>query len=282
MLVFLLFLFSTSALAEQKQTIKFGVLSIAPPARIFAKWQPFADHMSRVTGYSIELVVPRGFKKMKRAVVDRELDIFYINSHVFYRLKQEGHAVGLAQMKNIAGGVTSKSEIFVRRDSGIKSVDQLKGKLAFVSPMAAGGYLAPRAFLYKKGLYEGEKIKEVFTKNLSNSIHGVLLKDYRASTMCGVNFKLMSRKIETGELFVLGVSDEFPEPLLAARPDINQDFKAKFTKHVLSLPNSEAGKELLISMHSMKIQKFVAYDEKLEKVTVKLLETAHLPTGQKK
>jgi len=277
LLLFLLCLASTQSRADDPSTIHFGVLSIAQPSRVYAQWQPLADYMSAQLGKPVEIVVPRGFGKMKKIIEKGEVDFFYINSHVFYRLLQAGKAVPVVQMENIAGNITSRSEIFVRKDSGINSVEDLKGKsVAFISPMGAGGYMAPRAQLYDAGLESGKDYKELFTKNLSNSIHGVLLGDYDAATMCGVNFKLMSHKIKTGDLKVIAVSDEYPENLIAARSNLSPGLIARFRSQLLTLDETPDGNQLLVDMSSMKIKKFVNYDESINDSTQKLLDAGHL------
>ncbi len=276
-LLFLLSLMTLQSRADESAIIHFGVLSIAQPSRIYARWQPFADYMSAHLGRPVEIVVPRGFGKMKRTIEEGEVDFFYINSHVFYRLSQSGKAVPVAQMENIAGKTTSRSEVFVRKNSGIQSVDDLKGKeIAFISPMGAGGYMAPRAYLYESGLESGKDFKEVFTKNLSNSIHGVLLGDYDAATMCGVNYELMSHKIKTGELMVIASSDEYPENLIAARKGLVPELITRFRRQLLALDETTDGKQLLDKMKSMKIKRFVKYDESMKDRTRELLDAGHL------
>lgn len=274
----LLFIFLSGATclsvqATEEPPVRFGVLSIAPPSRIYLKWQPFVDYVSTELGQPLEIVVPRGFKKMKTAAAKGEVDFFYVNSHVFYRLKQEGKAVGVAQMQNINGQVTSQSEIFVRKDSGITSIKQLKGKsFAFVSPMGAGGYLAPRAMMYETGIKTKKDVNEIFTKNLTTSIHKVLLGDIDAGTMCGVNFRLMSKKVDTGDLKVIGLSEPYPENVIAARKFLNKDLIKKFRKIVINMPNSEKGRKVLEAMKKMKIQRFNVYDPEIEKITRELLK----------
>ncbi len=272
-----LVLFPPLVKSEDIETIRFGVLSIAQPSRIFNKWQPFADYLENKMGVRVEIVVPRGFGKMKKSIADGKVDFFYINSHVFYRLRQEGKAVGVVQMQNIYGRTTSQSEIFVKRDSGIDSIPDLKGKkIAFVSPMGAGGYLAPRALLYESGLKSGIDNQESFTKNLSNSIHGVLLGDYDAGTMCGVNYRLMSQKIQTGELKIIGISMDYPENLIGARADLSKAVIEKFRSVVINMPEDEEGRALLEQMKSMKIRSFLAYDSNIEKLTENLLKQSQL------
>ncbi len=253
--------------------IRFGVLSIAPPSRIHLRWQPFVDYISNELGQSIEIVVPRGFEKMKKAAAKGEVDFFYINSHVFYRLKNDGKADGVLQMQNIDSKMTSRSEIFVRSDSGINKLEQLKGKsLAFISPMGAGGYLAPRAYLYSRHISTKEDLKEVFTRNLSTSMHKVLLGDVTAGAMCGVNFRLMKEKMNAGELKTIAVSDDYPENVIAARKNLNPDLVKKFQRIVVDMSNRVKGKQVLAKMYSMKIQRFVAYDAGIEIITERLLK----------
>jgi len=255
--------------------VRFGVLSIAPPARVHAKWQPFVNHVAARLGRSVNLVVPRGFGRMEEAAANGEVDFFYINSHVFYRLKQAGHARGVAQMQNIDGSITSRSEIFVRGDSGITDIGQLKGRtIAFVSPMGAGGYLAPRAYLRRLGIGVGEDTREVFTRNLSTSIHKVLLGDIDAASMCGVNFRLMGEKVATGELTVIAVSDEYPENLIAARPALDPALIERFRDIVVHMEDDARGAQVLAALRSMKVQRFLPYDPAVEAVTRQLLEQA--------
>ncbi len=214
---------------------------------------------------------------MKETIEKGELDFFYINSHVFYHLFQSGKAVPVAQMENTAGKTTTRSEVFVRKNSGIQTIDDLKGgEIAFVSPMGAGGYIAPRAYLHDSGLESGEDFKEVFTRNLSNSIHGVLLGDYDAAAMCGVNYELMSRRISIGDLKIIANSNEYPENLIAARSDLAAGLVAEFRQLLLSLNKTTYGKQVLEKMKGMKIKNFVEYDESMNDITRELLEAGHL------
>ncbi len=259
------------------QALRFGILSIAPPSRIYKNWQPFVEYLSTQMKQPVSIEIPRGFNKMKRAVQQGAVDFFYINSHVFYRLKREGKAIGVLQMKNIKGNITSRSEIFVRKDSGIQNIDQLKGQdIAYVSPMGAGGYLAPRAYLISHGIDSGVELKEHFTKNLSSSIHSVLLNDTSAGTMCGVNFDLLRKKMDMGELKILAISDPYPENVIAASPSLDAQTIEKLRRTVINMVNNPTGRKILADMHAMKIKEFIPYDPGVEKITKKLLQQAQL------
>ena len=142
--------------------------------------------------------------------------------------------------------------------------------------MGAGGYLAPRAHLYDSGLKGETETVEVFTKNLSNSIHGVLLGDYDVGSMCGVNYELMSVKINTGELKIIADSDDYPENVVGARVDMPAKQIQAFQSALLGMGNDTDGIELLKDLHSMKIKRFVTYDDSMENITKRMLEAGDL------
>lgn len=268
---------SATTLGNEPPSIRFGVMSLAQPARVYEQWTPMANYLEEKTGKKVELVVPRGFAKIKEAIENDEVDIFFSNSYVFYRLLREGKAKPVAQMLNIDDRIYSNSDIFVRSDSGIKTMADLKGKkFAFVSPMGAGGYLAPKALLQKNGIDTTVEMSESFTKNLSNSIHQVILKDVDGATMCGVNYRLMQRKIDTGELTIIAKSDDYPENVIGARASLGTDSIEKLKAAILTMRDDTKGKEILLAMESSKIRNFVAYDPAIEKVIEKLLTEAHI------
>lgn len=272
--LFLLFFMTTTYAAEP---IRFGIMSLAQPSRILEQWQPFTDYLSKKSGYDIEIIIPRGFKKIKKKIANKHVDMFYTNSYVFYRLNKAGKALPLAQMQNLDGNIMSNSVIFVRGDSGIKNLTDLKNKkMAFVSPAGAGGYLAPRALFFKQGMNTKVDVKEQFTKNLSSSIHKVLLGDVGAGTMCGLNYKLMSKKINTGELKVIANSEKYPENMIGIRPEISIKTRNILSKIILNMVNNEEGKKILKEMNGMKIKSFVKHSKVTIQRTKELINTAKM------
>jgi len=268
----------THAADPAPKPILLGILSTAEPSRIHAEWQPFTDYLSKVIGQPVAVTVPRGFDKLVELIDAGKVDIFYANSYVMYRAKEKGKAAPIAQMMNLNGSVLSRSIVFVRTDSGISQITQLRGeKVAFVSPNGAGGYLSPRAMFYQAGVKTKEETKEQFTQNLSSSVHKVLLGDVKAGTMCGLNFKLMSEKLDTGELKILATSDDYAEDALGANPAMSADLRQRITHALTAMHDSESGRSVLAGMRDLKVLKFVPYDANVtEAVTRKLIREAKM------
>ncbi len=169
------------------------------------------------------------------------------------------------------------SVIFVRGDSNIKTLNDLENNtVAFVSPAGAGGYLAPRALFYKQGMNTKKDIKEIFTKNLSSSIHKVLLGDVSAGTMYDLNYKLMSKKVGTSELRIIASSEEYPEAMVGIRPEIATEIRERIAKVILGMINDDEGKKVLANMNGMKIKSFIKPSKVTIQRTKELINTAKM------
>ena len=268
----------TGVATEEKTPLVFGVISSAEPVRVYAEWKAFADYLASKLQRPVKMVVPRGFDKLAEVIDKGEVDVFYVNSLVYYRLMEKRKAIPVAQMQNLNGKVLNTSVVFVRTDSKIQNLTQLQGeKMAYINPMGSGGYLAPRALLYKEGVQAADQLKEEFTQNISSSVHKVLLGDAKAGAMCGLTYRLISEKIDTRELSIIATTDEYPEELVAARPDLPPATLKVVTQTLLEMSQSDAGRKILADMRALRIEKFVPYDARLtEPVTRKLLKQAHM------
>lgn len=263
--------------AAAANPLRFGVISTAEPARVYAEWRPFADYLAARLGRPVDIVIPRGFEKIQEAVENKSVDFYYINSFMHYRLLHKGQSAPIAQMMNLNGNITSKSIVFVRTDSGVSKLDQLKGeKVAFVSRMGAGGYLAPRAKFYDEGVDVVKESQEVFTQNLTSSIHKVLLGDVKAGAMCGLNYKLMSEKLDTGELKIISTSDDYVEDQIGARPDLDPALRKQIAEVIVRMHADAEGRKVLAAMRELKVQRFVPYDPVADKITEKLIKESKL------
>jgi ABC-type phosphate/phosphonate transport system substrate-binding protein len=120
-------------------------------------------------------------------------------------------------------------------------------------------------------------VQEEFTDNLPSSIHKVLLGDVKAASMCGLNFKLLSEKLDTGELTTIATSDDYAEDVIGARPGLAPELQQTVMEAILQLDQSEAGRKVIAGMRELKVQKFVPYDaQKSEPVTRHLIEQAKM------
>lgn len=106
------------------------------------KWQPFAQYLSKKTGQTVKIAA-LPFDQIEAAVQGKQIDYLLTNPGMFVDLKQKHGLKPLASMLNIRQGKSLNQfggVIFVRADSPIKSLDQIRGKnFMVVSKSSFGG-----------------------------------------------------------------------------------------------------------------------------------------------
>ena len=257
---------------------QFAIVNPASPSRLHVVWEPLRQHLARKLEADIELVFPKGIDAVEKLLDQGDIDFVYMNSYLFYLLQNKGKLAAVAQMRNIEGEVTSQGRFIVRADSGIDSVQELRGhKLALISPLGAGAYLAPRAYLSNIGMDIHTDIDLVFTGDLKKSVYAVLLGDAAATTMCGVNYQILEHKLNIKELVILDSTRPFPEPLVAASTRLDASGIERWREALLNLSTSAAGREALRPLADIKIRDFVVYDPDIETLTRNMMQYSPIP-----
>lgn len=257
--------------------IKFAVVSPAPASRLHNIWTPFIEHLSKQLGTQIELVIPRGFKNIEQSIRNKNIDAIYINSYAFLLFKQKNILNPIAQMQNINGLTTSEGRILVRSDSKLKSIKDLQGKkVSLISPLGAGSYLAPKAYFEKNGMEIGKDINVEYSKDLKKSVYSVLLGEASAAVMCGVNYNILTKKLNMKELSILDSTDKFPEAVIAVNASISPAISKKLKNHIINMKESEQGRKALSMLNNIKIESFIEYDVNIENITKRLMKQAKL------
>jgi phosphonate transport system substrate-binding protein len=140
--------------------------------------------------------------------------------------------------------------IFVRKDSGIKSVGGMKGKrFAFVGKSTFAGYLFPIESFRHHGISNSkEYLKEsYFTGTHRDTIYDVLEKKADIGAAKNTVFDRLAKvdpRIKD-ELVVLERSPDVPENAIALREDIGESFRNSLMKALLNMHLDPEGKKVL-------------------------------------
>lgn len=257
--------------------VTLGVVSPAAPSRVFANWVPLADELSRRLDRKVEIIIPSGLDDILRHANAGSMDFFFVNSYVYHLLKQKGLATPVAQMKNIEGSVLTQGRFITRQDNDIDSVEMMRGKrVALVSPLGAAAYLAPRAHLRELGIRIEEDVEVVFTRDLLKATYMVLHNEVDAAVMCSVNYRILDRKLDLGELKIIGDTVSFPESMIAARPGLDPGLVSRVRDILLQLDGTDSGRRALQPLHDLKVGSFVEYDPAVEQAIEQLMQAAEL------
>jgi phosphonate transport system substrate-binding protein len=232
--LFLFFpVFAERAYAE----IKFGILPRLSAVEMYVMFNPLARYLSQETGEKISIVIPKDFDSFKTAVKAGELDMGFCNSIVYVELRKEVQIEPLALSAEQKGGTRFRGIILARKDSGIKTVQDLKGKrLVFVDRGSAGGYVFQMMLLKNAGMdIHKDFVLLPFAKKHDNVIMAVFNRVADAGGIREDDLEKMKGKVDLSQIRIIAYTEYFPNWPLFAAPSLNKDLTAKVKAALLKL-----------------------------------------------
>jgi phosphonate transport system substrate-binding protein len=157
------------------------------------------------------------------------------------------------------GTSTYHGLLFVRKDSGITGVEDMKGKrFAFVDKATTAGWLLPLYYFKTQGVDDPSTwLKETYFAGTHEGVINDVL-DRKADIGAAKNtiFWLLSSADPriSEELSILTKSPDVPENALCVRTDLDESLKNDLRIALLSMDQDETGKQIL---HSFGAARFI-------------------------
>lgn len=232
------------------QTIKLGFLSGENEKDRLTRTEPLKKHLESTLGVKVEIFLAGAYDGVIQALAADQIEFAFLGSSAYAAAytASEGKVVPLLTTQNKDGSTGYFSIITVRCDSGLKSVDDLKGKtLAFADPDSTSGYAVPYYNLVQQG-YDPETFFGAvpFSGSHEAGVQGVVNGTFDAaatfqdSEFSGVyqNMELKGM-IEKGQVCVIWQSPEITSGPLTARTNLPADMIEAVTAAVESFPAAD-------------------------------------------
>jgi phosphonate transport system substrate-binding protein len=154
------------------------VLAVTPsniPTELFKAGEVFAAELGKKLGLSIKVYMPTDYLGVVEALRNKTADLAFVHPAGYVFANREAKAQIVAV--DVWHGKTSyTSRIYVRKDSGLTSLEALRGKtIAFVDPGSTSGYVYPMVMLIKKGLVKERDPKTFFKDAMFAGTHEAAL-----------------------------------------------------------------------------------------------------------
>ena len=221
---------------------------------------PMATYLSERLGREVKLVTTKNFETFWKDVTEQRYDIVHYNPYHYIRSSKSYTVIAHTQElgKNAVAGI-----LVTRRDSGITTVSQLRGRTVIFGGGrdAMLSYIAPRYLLLQAGLKEGD-YKTEFAVTPQNALVALYHKhaDAAGGSEVTLDQPVVKSTIDTQELRVLAST----EPLLFLPWAVKQTMPAKLTLSIqsalLDLKHSDAGQQVLKSALLTGVEKAVDKD----------------------
>jgi phosphonate transport system substrate-binding protein len=201
---------------------------------------------------NVELVVLSRYGNIIDNFVSNRLDGAFFGSFTGALAHRKLHVEAIARPEYPDGTSTYHGLIFVRTDSGIADVEDMKGKrFAFVDKATTAGYLLPLYYFKTHGVDDPNTLlKETyFAGTHEGVIHDVLERKADIGAAKNTMFSLLADSDPriAADLSILTRSPDVPENALCVRADLDESLKNDLRITLLSMDQDKAGKEILRS-----------------------------------
>lgn len=195
-------------------TLIFAYTPVEDPAVYAEVWQEFLDHMGELTGKRVQFFPVQSNAAQIEAMRAGRLHIAGFNTGSNPLAVACAGFRPFAMMAAADGSFGYEMEIITYPDSGISTVEDIKGKtLAFTAETSNSGFKAPSALLKSEfGMEAGTDYTPAFSGAHDNSILGVANKDYDAAAIANsVKARMIERQVVTeDQLKIVYTSQTFP------------------------------------------------------------------------
>jgi phosphonate transport system substrate-binding protein len=255
-----------TSLAEEPQG-KPLVIGLIPEQDIFnqvERYRPLADYLSRKIGRKIELKMLTRYGNIVNNFVSSGMDGAFFGSFTYTLAHAKLGVEVLARPVNLDGASTYHGLLFVRKDSGIISIKDMKGKrFVFVDKATTAGYLLPLEYFHHNGVknYKTYLGETYFAGTHEDAIHAVIEKKADIGAAKNTVFERLAKDDPriSKELLVLVKSPEVPENALAVRRDLDETLKQGIKVALLTMDEEANGQTVLKTFGA---QRFVETTDK--------------------
>lgn len=232
----LLVLLSTfSSITLYSKPLVFGVVPQQSPLELIKAWKPLIDYLEKSTGETIILKLECSIPEFEKNLYQGKYDIAYMNpAHYVIAHQKKGYLSKVRDQKNLVG------ILVVRKDSGITSISDMKGK-QFLFP-ASGAFAATMINKYelliehKINIESDEKFRYV---NSHDSVYkGVARGIGEVGGGIERTFNDLNDKETKSSLIIVRKTKPYPSHPFAFHPTLPQETQQKITHALLKAPDT--------------------------------------------
>ena len=243
-----------------------------------AKPKPFAEYLTEKLGRPVNVTLATDYSTIVEAMASGQVDIGIMPPAAYVQARDQGAAkailtsqlgaydqeTGLPKEGELSG--TFKGEVLVRADSGLETLEDLKGKrIATLSPNSASGYIYPVAEMKNLGIDPTKDCTLTTVNDIPSEMTAVLNGQQDACFVFEGARNVFQGVFPEEDLFetlnVLYLTEgDIPNDAIAVQPDMDEELVAQVKDVFLNMKNDEAGSD------AMSLWSHLGYEEVDESV----------------
>ena len=239
---------------KEEKVIKMGFVPLKNSEKLVEDLKPISDYLSERLGVKVEAFTASNYIGVVEGLCSGSVDFGIIPPFSSLLAQKQSSAKPILTSKGKTGKPGYTAELYVRKDSGIKSLQDVKGKkVAFVDPSSSSGYIYPGAMLVEAGLNLDKDISYQFSGGHDKSLQLLLNKDVDViATFDGVEDRYAKDFPQAKtDIQKLATSDMIPGVMVTTSSKMDKELQEKLEKALRDVENDPKMKELFTKMFSI-------------------------------
>jgi phosphonate transport system substrate-binding protein len=247
-------------LGSPNNPIKMAFVPSSDSQKVLGSGEPLARMLSDVTGMAVTASVPTSYAAVIEAMGAERIDVGWLAPFAYVLARDTFQSeVILASVRG--GSKTYTGQIIVHADSGITSLEGLRGKkFAFVDPSSASGFLYPNALLASRGidfktafsetLFAGGHDKVVIAVYNKQVDGGATFGDSVEGTVTDARTTVRSTIPDvTEKVKPIAKTDPIPNDTVSVRKGLRPEIVAAIRDGLLAVAQTPDGRQTLNSLY---------------------------------
>ena len=243
-----------TAPAQALKELRISAIPDENPQELLRIYSPFADYLAKEVGVPVKFTPVVDYAATVEGLAANKLDMVWYGG--LTSVQAARRAKGATRVIMRKEDAEFKSYFITRKDTGIRSLTDLKGKtFSFGSVSSTSGHLMPRYFLLKAGI-NPEKDFSKFSFSGAHDATAAWVEAGRVDAGA-LNFlvwdKLVeTKKVDTEKVGIFYTTPPYVDYVWTVRGGLAKDIVEKISKAFLKLDYSNPEHKKLLDLHRTK------------------------------
>lgn len=229
--------------ARAAEPLRLGVVPYEAEDKVRENFKPFLDYLSRRIGRQVTVYVATDYVGLTEALRAKKIELYMSSPFPYVMASSQVELVPLfawleMKEKGKRGDLYYRGVIITRNDSGIKRVEDLKGKrMAFMDPASTSGHLYPVELLMRHGVHPKKDLKmQYYAGNADALVNAVYNGNVDAGALYrGGMERVLKDPEKIKQMRVVAETRDIPTGVLAARGDLPKSLIEKIRRVIAEL-----------------------------------------------
>lgn len=254
---------SSAGYAPKKLTVEF--VPSANAGTIEAKAKPLEGLLKKQLGIPVTVSVSTDYNTIVESMGSKKVDVGFLPPDAYVLAHKQYHDKAILQAERFGlkepndqatKGLVNyyRSQILVRKDSGIKSIKDLKGKkIAVQDATSTSGWIFPAVELQEHGInVNKDGIKTVQVKGYDQGVLSVYNKNTDAAFVFQGARNLVKKDVPNimSQVVPIYTTDKIPNDTITVRGDMNAKWQKKIAEAFKAIAKTKQGHAIISSVYS--------------------------------